>query len=258
MAYRINFHLAFFGAPLNAEDDPERAVACAVEMQNKLREVNAEQRRLNQPELAMGIGINTGEVVVGNIGSENRAAYGAVGTPINTAFRIESFTVGGQILTSPSTYSKVESLIKLRGTKEVQFKGIDRPVCLYDVAGIGGAFQVFLPEERPELLIEIDPAMPIECFPLEDKTVSTVAITGRITGLGENSAEVELMRPVEAHTNLRILLRIQEDPGQLELYAKVLAGVSPGPEQNNERVLLRFTSTPDETREYLDKRRLCK
>ncbi|MGW8302976.1 MAG: CHASE2 domain-containing protein, partial [Desulfobacterales bacterium] len=60
--------LAFFGAPLYADDDADRAVACAIEMQNALLAVNAEQRRLKLPELAMGIGINTGEVVVGNIG----------------------------------------------------------------------------------------------------------------------------------------------------------------------------------------------
>ena len=64
--------LAFFGAPLYSDDDPERAVACAVEMQNALVVANTQQRRLNLPELAMGIGINTGDVVVGNIGSERR------------------------------------------------------------------------------------------------------------------------------------------------------------------------------------------
>jgi hypothetical protein len=154
------------------------------------------------------------------------AAYGAVGTPINTAFRIESYTVGGQVLISPSTYLKMESLVKLKGTKEVQFEGIDHTVCLYDAAGIGGAYQIFLPEENPESLIEIDPAMPIECFPLEGKAISTVAISGRITGLGENSAGVELAGPIEPHTNLRILFHIQEAPGLLELYTKVLAGVS--------------------------------
>ena len=248
--------LAFFGAPLNAVNDPERAVACAVEMQNKLREVNAEQRRLKQPELAMGIGINTGDVVVGNIGSEKRASYGAVGTPINTAFRIESFTVGGQVLISPTTFSKVESLVKLKGKKEVRFKGIDRPVCLYDVVGIGGVFQVFLPEEKPESLTRLDTPLTVECFPLEGKAVSPVAIGGQITGLGENSAEVVLVKAIEANTNLRILLSVQGRSGVSELYAKVIVRESPGPKRSDEKVLLQFTSMPDETREYLDKRRL--
>ena len=90
--------LAFFGAPWAAPDDPERAVACAIAMQIALRDVNAEQHLRNLPELAMGIGINTGEVIVGNIGSLKRTKYGAVGSAINTAYRIESYTVGGQIL----------------------------------------------------------------------------------------------------------------------------------------------------------------
>ena len=79
-------------------------MACALEMQLALLAFNAEQRQLHLPELAMGIGLNTGEVIVGNIGSLKRSKYGAVGSAINTAYRIESHTVGGQILLSPSTY----------------------------------------------------------------------------------------------------------------------------------------------------------
>ena len=77
--------LAFFGAPLAAPDDPARAVACAVEMQRALVEINKEQRARGMAELHMGVGINTGEVIVGNIGSEKRTKYGAMGTAINMA-----------------------------------------------------------------------------------------------------------------------------------------------------------------------------
>ncbi|MCZ6874179.1 MAG: HAMP domain-containing protein, partial [bacterium] len=68
--------LAFFGAPMMAEDDPERAIACAIDMQIALDDINVERRQLQLSELAMGIGINTGEVIVGNIGSEKRTKYG--------------------------------------------------------------------------------------------------------------------------------------------------------------------------------------
>jgi adenylate cyclase len=244
--------LAFFGAPLYADDDPERAVACAVEMQNALVAVNAEQRRLKLPELAMGIGINTGEVVVGNIGSEQRASYGAVGTPINAAYRIESFTVGGQILISPTTYDRVESDLTIIGTKEVKFKGLDQPVCLYDVGGIGDPYQVFLPEKKEVPLKRLNSPLPIECFLLEGKTVSDTAIGGRITRLGENTAEGSLDAEVAVYANLRILLAAQDAVGSAELYAKVLPieDSDAGPEDKGIR--LQFTSMPPETKNYIE------
>ena len=89
-------------------------MACALAMQLALLEFNAEQCQLHLPELAMGIGINTGEVIVGNIGSLKRSKYGAVGSAINTAYRIESHTVGGQILLSPDTYERVQGLAQVR------------------------------------------------------------------------------------------------------------------------------------------------
>jgi adenylate cyclase len=140
--------LAFFGAPFNAADDPERAIACAIEMQNTLALVNAKQRELSLPELAMGIGINTGKVIVGNIGSERRAKYGVVGMPINVAFRIESSTIGGQILISDATYKKVSALVRIRGTREVMLKGIEKPMCLYNVTAIRGSYETSLLETK--------------------------------------------------------------------------------------------------------------
>jgi len=246
--------LAFFGAPLYADDDPERAVACAIEMQNALVAVNAEQRRLKLPELAMGIGINTGEVVVGNIGSERRASYGAVGTPINAAYRIESFTVGGQILISPTTYDRVASDLTIIGTKEVKFKGLDEPVALYDVAGIGQPYQVFLPEKKAVALTRLNPPLPIECFLVDGKTVSDTAIAGRITHLAENSAEVFLDQKQSAYTNLRIVLASPETRGLSELYAKVLPHDKPDVSAANHRARLQFTSMPQDTKDFLDKK----
>jgi adenylate cyclase len=246
--------LAFFGAPLYADDDAERAVACAIEMQNALVAVNAEQRRLKLPELAMGIGINTGEVVVGNIGSERRASYGAVGTPINTAYRIESFTVGGQILISPTTHDRIESELTVIGTKEVKFKGLEEPVTLFDVSGIGAPYRVFLPEKKAVPLTRLNPPLPVECFLLEGKTVSDTLIAGHITHLAENVAEVVLDQQLTAYTNLRIVLATPEARGLSECYAKVLPPDKPDVSAGENRVRLQFTSIPRDTKNFLDKR----
>jgi len=83
--------LAIFGAPLSRPDDAHRAVACAVRMQEALLELNRKNASEGLPRLEMGIAVHTGEVIVGNIGSERRTKYGVVGSAVNHAGRIESF-----------------------------------------------------------------------------------------------------------------------------------------------------------------------
>jgi adenylate cyclase len=247
--------LVFFGAPLQEKDDRERAVACAIEMQNAMVKVNEEQRRLNLPELAMGIGINTGDVVVGNIGSERRAAYGAVGSAINIAYRIESYTIGGQILISPSAYEKIRSIVRIKDTKQVQFKGIDHPVDIYDVVALEGSYQVKVPEKKKEKFSELNPPLPIDCYLLEEKTISDTAIAGRIIQLGETVAEAVLKETVEAHANLRILMAPGENSSLAEVYAKVLPADEHDPKASQNSILLQFTWLPEEVKEFLAARR---
>src|SRR5919109_3072735 len=98
-----------FGAPQRMDDHAPRAVACAVAMQLAMATVNAQNRAESLPEVEMGVGVNTGEVVVGNIGSHKRARYGLVGSHVNLTARIESYTVGGQILISEATRQAVGS-----------------------------------------------------------------------------------------------------------------------------------------------------
>jgi adenylate cyclase len=245
--------LVFFGAPLQEEDDVERAVACAIDMQTEMLKVNETQRRLNLPELSMGIGINTGEVVVGNIGSERRAAYGAVGSPINIAYRIESFTVGGQILISTSTHEKVRSILQTGKTKQIQFKGIDHPVNIYDVIGLEGKYQIKLPEKKIETLVQLNPPLEFDCYSLEGKAVSEDAISGRILQAGETIAEASLPEPMKPHTNLRIILTPEGATRLPEMYAKVLPVGDNGFASSLANVRLQFTWIPVEAKAYLNK-----
>ncbi|MBA7716507.1 hypothetical protein ES703_125580 [subsurface metagenome] len=247
--------LVFFGAPLAASDDPERAVACAIEMQNKMPEINKVQRQHNLPELAMGIGVNTGEVIVGNIGSERRSKYGALGTAINTTYRIESYTTGGQILISPSTYEKVRSVVRIRESVETQFKGIDHVVTLYDVIGMGGKFELSLPEKTTDQFTSLEPPLPITCFPLKGKAVSETAMPGYITRLGESTAEVSLQGQVVVHSNLKILLAPQGAPGLSQVYAKVIS-IEPESGPPHIKALLEFTWLSKDAQTFLKKRAL--
>ena len=144
--------LVLFGAPICRDDDPERAVACAVAMQLQMESVNVLLRQEGLPEIEMGIGIHTGDVVVGNIGSAQRTKYGVVGSAVNLTGRIESYTTGSQILVSPTTYAATAALLTITQALTVAPKGVPAPITLYDVGGIGGAYHLFLPEHHEELV----------------------------------------------------------------------------------------------------------
>lgn len=244
--------LVFFGAPLREKDDTERAVACAVEMQNAMPGINEAQRQRGLPELSMGIGINTGEVVVGNIGSEKRTKYGAVGSPINETYRIESYTVGGQILISPATYREIESRVLVKDTMEVHFKGIDEAVKLYDVAGMTGTYEVSLLEKAPEEFRVLETPSAIVCFVLEGKRVSKEGIAGCITGLSPSGAEASLDREVALFSNLKIRFVSPETPSFPEIYAKVTSIDPPATTSPHIGIRLRFTALPENTKRFFD------
>ena len=128
--------LVIFGAPILRPDDALRAVGCAVEMQSALKAVNRQNRERGLPEIAMGIGINTGEVVVGNIGSERRAKYGVVGSAVNLAARIESCTSGGQILISDTTLRDADSAVQVSQSMQIHPKGFTEMITVHEVCGL--------------------------------------------------------------------------------------------------------------------------
>jgi adenylate cyclase len=245
--------LTFFGAPLAAEDDQERAIACALAMQTALAELNEEQYQRQHATLDIGIGINTGEVIVGNIGSEKRTKYGAVGSAINEAYRIESFTNGGQILISPSVYERVRDLVDIRSIQDVQFKGIDQPVTLYNVVGLRGRYAIALQDKAPEAWTTLAVPIPIVCFPVEGKTVSDTGIAGNILRLSETTAEVTLDTEVDLYRNVRLSLQPPDMPAIPDAYAKVLAHT--GEHGDVFQIYLGFTSLPEVVRIFLEQQR---
>jgi adenylate cyclase len=247
--------LAFFGAPLAAEDDHQRAIACAIEMQCALTGINVEQRRRGLPELRMGIGISSGEVIVGNIGSEKRMKYGAVGSTINEAYRIESCTIGGQILISPTVYEHVRDLVQVQSVQAVQFKGFKEPVTLYDIVGIQGKYACTLPEGTPETFVALATPLPIVCFPIEAQTVSEHAMPGTITHLAETSAEGLLHGEVVLHSNLKLHFNPQEAPELSEVYAKVIRRDASCEAPGAMHICIGFTSLPEDVKMFLVEQR---
>ena len=132
--------VAVFGAPRPNELSARDATACAVAMQRRMGAVNKWNLSQGYPEISMGIGIHTGEAILGNIGSMIRAKYDMIGRNVNLASRIQGYTRGGQILISSETLAAAGSMVveNEAGAINVRPKGIQNDVLLHDIVGFGG------------------------------------------------------------------------------------------------------------------------
>lgn len=206
-----------FGAPKDLEDHASCAVNCAVEMQKAMPAVNEWNKANGYPELQMGIGINTGDVVVGNIGSEKKMKYGCMGSAVNITGRLESLTVGGQIFITENTARRLTE--KLTVITEGSFlpKGAPEELRYYEIEGIGDN----LTGEAGSRNIEWQEQTcdnEYRFYVLEEKKVSATGYTGRITRLSADGRFAVLEAEPELADRQNIMLR-QEDEC---IYAKVI------------------------------------
>lgn len=139
--------MAVFGAPVPRADDAKRAVRAAVRMRVALAKLNESLAARGMQTLRTGIGIHTGEVVAGNLGSEKRMEYTVIGDAVNLASRLESATkeLGVNVLISDDTYELTKDVIEARPVKEIHVKGRAKPVMTYEVLGLKG--EALLPTE---------------------------------------------------------------------------------------------------------------
>lgn len=220
-----------FGAPILRDNDAKRAVACAVEMQLAMAEVNRRCREKGYPEVQQGIGINSGQIVVGNIGSKKRMKYGVVGKNVNLTARIESYTVGGQIFISESTMEECgQHLLRIDDRMEVMPKGVKKPITIYEVGGIKGEFDLFLPEKVDVDLLDLPRPIAIEFTVLEGKHAGDTRFKGSVDKIFENTAQISAEVSVEKLTNLKISL-LDDDGTEItsDVYAKVMKSISREP-----------------------------
>jgi len=130
--------MVLFGAPKLREDDTIRAVKTALEMQERLKKVNKHRAAEGKVEINIGIGVNTGKVIAGNIGDHRRMEYTVIGHNVNLASRLEQLTkkYGNNIIISDSTYEKVKDIVEVKELGEVSIKGKDLPITVYELIGL--------------------------------------------------------------------------------------------------------------------------
>jgi len=247
--------LIFFGAPISQQDDSLRAVACAIEMQNVLLSLNDKQREYKLPELGMGIGIHCGEVVVGNIGSRKRAKYSAIGSPINTTYRIESYTKSGQVLISSAIYQKLQSQLQLRGSIEVQFKGLTEPSTLYDIDSLSGEYSLKLPEKKDETMLDLTFDLKLDCFTIDGKIISDKPIRGQVKQLGSVNALFIINESLTEYSNIKIHFLSPDSDTLSPCYAKVISVkelIEPHADANSSEyaIMVQFTWLANDVKQF--------
>ena len=238
--------LVIFGAPLDMEDRSQKAIACAIEMQNAMTEVNRKNRSKGLPDLEMGIGLNATEVIVGNVGSSHRSKYAVVGSGVNLTSRIESYTVGGQILVSESVYQEAGNQIRIDSQRDVLPKGAKTPLKIYEVGGIAGDYNIALDSDAPQRF-ELRQPIPMQYETLRKKDTSDRSCKGSIRTLSKSDAEITLNEEIDLYTDLKIqLVDVDEKLSTKPFYCKLVQGLGDA----STDCMVRFTMLPPEIDAY--------
>lgn len=207
--------LAIFGAPTPTDHHAVDAVAAAVEMENRMKSINRWNMEHGYPELQMGIGIHTGDVVVGNIGSEKRTKYQVISRNVNLAGRIESYTVGGQILISPATRAAIPVPLTIAQEMQVSPKGVRNRLTLSQVIGVGAPYNVSCPwkmDDPPAL----DAPLPVKLFRIAEKHCEPLLFPAEITAQSASGLLLHTDAPLALYDDLRL------DQPTEKLFGKVL------------------------------------
>ncbi len=131
--------MALWGAPIGQPDHAERAVRCAVAMIAKLKQLQAKWASEGRYVIDIGVGINTGDMVVGNMGAEGKKMdYTVIGDNVNLGARLEGLTrkYNNHIIISEYTYEKVKDIVEAKELDSVTVKGKENPVVVYDLIGV--------------------------------------------------------------------------------------------------------------------------
>ncbi len=215
--------MVLFGAPHGAADDARRAVTCAVQMQIAMNEVNREHAGRKLPQLYMGIGINTGRVMAGLLGSELHSEYTVIGDEVNLASRIESFSLRGQVLLSDGTFERCRGFVATAAPMQAHVKGKSAPVRLHEVLAIP-SLGLQLPRQEIRKSPRVEVKIPFTYQAVIDKVVVPPLRTGVILDLGYHGIFAEVEPGLDTHADIRLGLDLSLVGGRAEdVYAKVLA-----------------------------------
>mgnify|MGYP000484950821 CR=1 FL=1 len=215
--------MAIFGVPSSQSDDLERTIACAVEMQLAMSDLNQNNLLQGLPSLYMGIGINTGMVVAGDIGSNEYSEYTVIGDEVNLTSRIEAQCLRGQILISDNTYKQAKEYIDVRSAVEVYVKGKQKPVIMYELVGTSKPTSLISPvlNARKEQRVQVN--MPITFHCVSGKIIDPESNCGTITDISCGGFQTIIPKELDHYSEVKLALSLSlMSQESKDVYAKIL------------------------------------
>lgn len=220
--------LSVFGAPLPEEEHAANAVAAAITMQNSMGELNTYCKEHGYPSLEMGIGIHSGEAFIGNIGSEKMMRYNVIGKIVNECSRIESYSIGGQVLVSRETIHKINCPLEEHNRIEITAKGIQKPVPVCEVVGIGGEYGCSIQNVEFDILYPVKQRVLFNMYPVVGKLIQENPITAVLKEFSRKRAVVWIdgdERDLNLYSDVEIFAAGKDGKAVFTgVYAKVVTG----------------------------------
>jgi adenylate cyclase len=219
----------FPGSAEQPGEDVKRALVCAVDMQTSMEWLNRQHKRANMPELFMGIGINTGSVMAGVLGSDVYSAYTVIGQDVNLTSRIEAFSLRGQVLISDSTFQSCKAFARCSEPMEVYVKGQPERVRLRELLGIP-ALGKEVPRQEVRRSPRVEVRLPFSYQLLEGKIVGPGRFPGVIRDIGYHGVLAEVFdRALAMYTEIKIDLDLPLLAYRAaDMYARIVKVVDKG------------------------------
>ncbi|TAN51618.1 MAG: adenylate cyclase [Methylococcaceae bacterium] len=214
--------MVLFGAPVSRNDDVTRALACAVEMQRAMSTLNLAHKDQGLPELYMGIGINTGEVLAGMLGSEHYSEYTVIGDEVNLASRIEAFSLRGQVLISQSTYEHCKDFVETNAPMDIYVKGKPEPVSLREVIAIP-SLGLKVPRQEIRRSHRVEVKLPLTYQLIDNGIILPEIHAGIIRDIGYQGVLIETDRELPLYTEIKLDFDLPLVDYQVrDIYAKIV------------------------------------
>lgn len=193
--------MVLFGAPSAHDDDTKRALHCAVDMQLAANELNQTHRARNLPDVYMGIGIHSGPVMAGLLGSPIYAEYTVIGDTVNLASRVETLSMRGQILITDETLHRCPDFLEIGRTLHAYVKGQELPVLLHEVLAIPSVGKTVPRHEQrggPRLPVR----MPFKFRLVRNKAILPHQYSGLLLDLGYSGFLAEIGSELPANAEI--------------------------------------------------------